>query len=324
MQSHAEAVALYGRALAIDAQLAVARNNRSQSLTALGRLEDAWRDAEARYLTPGASALYPHRLDLPVWDGRSPCRLLVHWEQGLGDIIQHLRFLPEAARRAGHCSFECPPPLLSAMQEMAASVTLVPAGSGPPDTTGFDCRAPLLSLPHLMQQRQDELPLPPYLHAPAHKPTQVARTKAGRSIGLVWRASLFDTRRNMSLACVLDLASRLHPSVRFTSLQKDITPEEAALLQQHGCVDAGSGFADFGDTAAAILGVDAVMTVDTSVAHLSGALGHPTLLMLNHQPAERWMLAGETTPWYPSARLVRRARDESEAQWIGRGLAGVS
>jgi tetratricopeptide (TPR) repeat protein len=133
-QSHAEAVACYDRALAIDAQLAIARNNRSQSLTALGRLEEAWRDAEARYLTPGATSLYPHRLALPVWDGRSACRLLVHWEQGLGDIIQHLRFLPEAARRAGQCSFECPPPLLSVAQGLAGSLTLIAANSHAPDT----------------------------------------------------------------------------------------------------------------------------------------------------------------------------------------------
>jgi tetratricopeptide (TPR) repeat protein len=324
-QAHADAVAWYDKALAIDGELAIARNNRSQSLTALGRLQEAWRDAEARYRTPGARALYPHRLLLPLWDGRADCRLLVHWEQGLGDILQHLRFLPEAARRAGQCSFECPPPLLPVMQGMAGSVSLIPATNVPPDTGPFDFRAPLLSLPYLLQQDPDALPKPPYLQAPEGRAAQVSHAPGdGPRIGVVWRASLFDTRRNLSLASLLDLAARLLPSVRLVSLQKDVTPEEAALLASHGVQDAGSAFADFGDTAAAIRAVDAVVTVDTSVAHLAGALAHPMLLMLNHQPAERWMLTGETTPWYPSAILVRRAEGETEADWIGRGLARVA
>jgi tetratricopeptide (TPR) repeat protein len=327
-QSHAEAVACYDQALAIDAQLAIARNNRSQSLTALGRLEEAWRDAEARYLTPGATSLYPHRLDLPVWDGRSACRLLVHWEQGLGDIIQHLRFLPEAARRAGQCSFECPPPLLSVAQGLAGSLTLIAANSHAPDTGAFDCHAPLLSLPYLLQHTPKSLPPPPYLQPPPAPVPHVlddteSAQKNGSRIGLVWRASVFDTRRNLSLACLLELASHAVPSVQFVSLQKDVTRDEAVLLRKYGCLDAGSGVADFGDTALVIRELDAVISVDTSVAHLAGALAHPTLLMLNHQPAERWMLTGHTSPWYPTALLVRRAHDEPESDWIGRALTCI-
>lgn len=324
-QDHAGAVACYDRALAIDATLAVARNNRSLSLTALGRLEEAWRDAESRYRTPGAPALYPHRLDLPPWDGRSACRLLVHWEQGLGDIIQHLRFLPGAAQRAGHCTFECPPPLLPVVQGLAGAVRMVPATERAPDTAGFDCRAALLSLPHLLGHTGRTLPAPPYLQAPVTQaaPAWAVPAAPGLRLGLVWRASLFDTRRNAPLQVLLAQAARLLPTARWVSLQKDPTAEEAALLRAHGCAEAGSGFGDFGDTAAAIRSLDAVVTVDTSVAHLSGALDHPTLLLLNHEPAERWMLAGDTTPWYPSARLLRRAPQEPQADWIARALAAV-
>jgi tetratricopeptide (TPR) repeat protein len=324
-QDHAGAVACYDRALALDATQAVARNNRSLSLTALGRLEDAWRDAESRYETPGADALYPHRLDLPPWDGRSACRLLVHWEQGLGDIIQHLRFLPGAAQRAGQCTFECPPPLLPVVQGMAGAVRLVAATERAPDTTGFDRRVGLLSLPHLLGHTARTLPAPPYLQAPVPRETLAcaARAAPGLRLGLVWRASLFDTRRNAPLEVLLAQAARLLPTAQWVSLQKDPTADEAALLRAHGCVDAGAGFGDFGDTAIAIRSLDAVVTVDTSVAHLSGALDHPTLLLLNHGPAERWMLEGDTTPWYPSVRLLRRAPQEPQADWIARALAAV-
>jgi tetratricopeptide (TPR) repeat protein len=323
-QAHAEAVVYYDKALTIDPALAIARNNRSQSLTALGRMEEAWRDAEARYLTPGAALLYPHRLDLPLWDGHSACRLLVHWEQGLGDIIQHLRFLPEAARRSGNCSFECPPPLLSLVRSVGGSIELIAANNNAPDTTTFDCCAPLLSLPYLLKYTQKSLPLPPYLQAtPANVPhslENVEPTQYDLKIGLVWRASVFDTRRSMSLASLLERAAHLLPSVQLISLQKDANRDERFLLDTYRCLDAGSGFADFCDTATAIFGLDATISVDTSVAHLSGALAHPTLLMLNHQHAERWLLTGDASPWYPSVFIVRRRHGEHEGDWIARAL----
>ena len=303
---HAEAVAYYRRALAADPCLAVAHNNLSLSLTALGELQEAWREAEWRYELPEARTYYPRGKLGPRWDGAAlgERRLLVHWEQGYGDIIQHLRFLPPLAARAARFVFECPPPLLRlATAALGAEHVVESRAELPP----FDFCAPLLSLPLLLGASARALPVPPYLAAYAAVAARLRQRWSGgarRLLGVAWRSSTFDPKRDIELAALLALAGE---SVRLVSLQKEASAAERALLGARGAIEAGSDFADFFDTATAIAALDAVLTVDTSVAHLAGALGRPGWVLLSEPAAVRWMLDRADTPWYPSMRLLRRA-----------------
>jgi tetratricopeptide (TPR) repeat protein len=328
--AHDEALRCYDQAIAQDGGLLVARNNRAQSLIALGRLEEAWRDSESRFELPHAATLYPHRLALPRWDGRPGARVLVHWEQGFGDIIQHLRFLPAAAERAGAngaVAFECPPPLAALVRRMQGAPSLIVAGNAAPDPTGFDCQAPLLSLPHLLGTKAGALPPTPYLRADAIRAAGLRTAWSGgsgdRLTGIVWRASAFDARRSLALADLLETFTFAPDGGRhrLVSLQKDLSEAERALLAQAGAIDAGSGFDSFDDTAAALFAVNNVVCVDTAVAHLAGALARPTLLLLNEPAAVRWETRREDSPWYASLRLLRKGGEDDWRGLLARAAA---
>jgi hypothetical protein len=330
--AHAEAIPQYDMALAQDppqsgvapepAQAAIAHNNRAQSLFALGRMAEAWADAEWRYRAPAAEALYPHRIALPRWQGeslRGP--LLVHWEQGFGDIIQHLRFLPLVAERAEFV-FECPPPLLRLARRLLPERRVVEARATAPDVTGFAAYVPLASLPHVLGLSEHTLPRAPYLggqptpaitaQLTAQRPRGAPEAgRIGVRIGVVWRASAFDVQRNAALADVAPLASL---GTRLVSLQKDASAEESAALEAMSAVNAAPALADFAATADWLAALDAVVTVDTSVAHLAGAMGKPAWVLLNEPAAVRWMLERSDSPWYPSLRLLRKP---AGAPWSG-------
>ena len=293
---HAEALGHYDQALLLDMTSAITHANRALSLEALGRLEEAWTESEWRYSIPTATSFYPYRYTKPKWKG-DPLRgrtLLVHREQGLGDVIQYLRFLPLLARLDGRVKFECPTPLLPLVSSMPG-LEAIPAQSRPVPQELFDCWLPLLSLPHVLKFKAAELAATcPY----------VPRNRCGE-IGLVWSGSSFDETRNAALSDFLPL---LNLNARLVSLQKDVVESEQQQLSEHGMENAGFTFRHFGDTRDAILALDAVVTVDTAVAHLAGALAKPTWLLLNEPAAVRWMMNRADSPWYPTMR-IRRRRD---------------
>jgi hypothetical protein len=311
---HPRAVAYYDAALAQDPELAVAHNNRAQSLFAMGRTLEAWREAEWRYAAPGADALYPHRPALPRWQGEAlPGRLLVHWEQGYGDIIQHLRFLPLLRGRVAAFAFECPPPLLRLAARLLAPEHLLEAQATAATNAGFAAYVPLLSLPHALGLPAEPLPPPPYLHGDGGRAHELRSrwAKPGvRLVGIAWRGSDFDASRNASLQ---DFAELSGADVRLVSLQKYVDARESALLADLGAVAAAGELDDFAATADAIAALDLVVSVDTAVAHLAGALDKPTCLLLNEPAAVRWMLGRGDTPWYPSTRLLRKS---GSAPWV--------
>jgi ADP-heptose:LPS heptosyltransferase len=129
-------------------------------------------------------------------------------------------------------------------------------------------------------------------------------------IGIVWRAGALDTSRSVPLEWLLNCAARLSPAVQLVSLQREVEASEKTLLQQYGCIEAGTRFLDFDDTAAAIAALDATITVDTAVAHLAGALGFPTYLLLNEPADVRWMVDRKDTPWYSRMHLLRKNAQE--------------
>jgi len=303
---HAEALEHYDQALLLDATSTTAHANRALSLEALGQLEEAWKESEWRYAIPTATAFYPYRYTRPKWKGETlqGRTLLVHREQGLGDVIQYLRFLPLLARFDGRVSFECPTsvlPLVSAM----SGVEAIPARSRPVAEDTFDCYIPLLSLPHVLDFRAADLPAtcPYVLATPSGDSSFSARWGNGLKIGLIWSGSAFDRTRNADLAHFLPL---LDLNAKLVSLQRQVAQDEEQQLSDHGIENAGSAFRHFGDTRDAILALDAVVTVDTAVAHLAGALAKPTWLLLNEPAAVRWMMHRADSPWYPTMRIRRK------------------
>lgn len=307
---HAEALELYDQALLLDATSAIAHANRALSLEALGQLEEAWKESEWRYAIPTATSFYPYRYTKPKWKGE-PLQgraVLVHREQGFGDVIQYLRFLPLLARLDGRVSFECPALLLPLVSSMPG-VEAIPAESRPVAEETFDCYVPLLSLPHVLEFRAADLPaMCPYVPAnPSDENGFSARWGSGLKIGFIWSGSAFDRTRNADLADFLPL---LDLNARLVSLQREIAQSEERQLSEHGLEDAGSAFRHFGDTRDAILALDAVVTVDTAVAHLAGALAKPTWLLLNEPAAVRWMMNRADSPWYPTMRIHRKRDGE--------------
>jgi hypothetical protein len=190
-----------------------------------------------------------------------------------------------------------------------SGVEAIPAQLHPVPEEMFDCYVPLLSLPHLLGFSAAELPATcPYVPAtPSGENDFSARWGDGLKIGFVWSGSAFDPARNAALADFLPLVG---PNARLVSLQKDVAEDEERQLSEHGIESAGRAFRHFGDTRDAIVALDAVVTVDTAVAHLAGALAKPTWLLLNEPAAVRWMMNRADSPWYPTIRIRRRRHGE--------------
>ena len=270
----------------------------------------AWADYEARWhmrwATPGAA----RHLRWPLWDG-SPLagrRLLITQEQGLGDMLQMLRVMPLLAREASEVLVEVPQtlrPLLGAMPPNVRCVELAQAQA--------DVVCTVMSLPGLLRMRPDTVPSEvPYLAtSPATRSRWAARiAPQGRlRVGLVWSGNprqVDDRRRSIPLSLLRGLETA---GVEFFALQPQVRPADQATLDAWPELrNLGPAFADFGETAGAIEALDLVITVDTSVAHLAGALGRPTWILLSFRPDWRWLVGRSDSPWYPTARLFRQPR----------------
>lgn len=297
------------RALAIAPHDPVLHYNHSLLMHLLGRTEEAWPGWEQRFR---AGAVPPRSFAEPQWQGDDlrDRTLLVHAEQGLGDVIQFCRYLPVIK---GDVVFEAPPKLVRLLSHNPAMPRMIPVGEKLPH---FDVVVPLLSLPARMRTS----PLrPPYLSA---EPDRVARWRQhlgteGFRIGINWQGFSGrheDRGRSLPLAHFAPLAAL--PGVRLISLQRGEGEEQIARcpfpLETLPALDAGPDA--FIDTAAVMMTLDLVVTSDTAVAHLAGALGRPVWVALRRVPDWRWMLDRSDTPWYPSMTLFRQQRD---GDWNG-------
>ena len=264
-------------------------------------------------------ALMEHRLDQPGfitpvrayreprWDGAPfPGRtLLLHWEQGFGDTLMFIRYAAAAKARGGRVVVLAPAPLV----RLLATAPGVDEVVGPQDPLpAFELQCSLFSLPHLFGTRLDTVPAPiPYLAAPERADPGLeailARPGPGRKVGLVWAGN--PENRNDGLRSIpLDLLGALAdvPGVAWHSFQF----EAATMPSLPGLVEFGPLLKGFSSTAYALRHMDLVITVDTVVAHLAGALGIPTFLLLSHTHDWRWMLDRADSPWYPTLRLYRQ------------------
>ena len=262
---------------------------------ARGFAEYEWRKQHARYRLD-----FP-TLSAPVWDGSDPAgkTILIRAEQGLGDAIQFARYLPQIHAAGGHPVLLCSPALVPLLGSMAGVQVVAPEQTMP----AYDMCVDQASLPHIMRTSLDTIPAPfGYLHADLDRVARWReRLPAGQKVGVVFTGNPrhpADRQRSISLDLVSSLP-RL-PGLTFINLH------HGATARGLGLPDWTPWLTDYAETAALIENLDLVVTVDTSVAHLAGALGKPTWVLLPHAPDWRWLLGRTDSPWYHSVRLFRQ------------------
>jgi tetratricopeptide (TPR) repeat protein len=314
---HAEALACYDRAIALDPQCHEAWFNKACVKLVLGEYAEGWSLFERRRQTLQYRVM--RVFAEPLWLGETPLAgktILLHPEEGLGDTLQFCRYVPAVAALGAEVILQAQPALLPLLSTLAGSPRLVRWGAEPPR---FDLHCPLMSLPHALRQVVDGIPAPAsYLAAdPVKTATWRERLGArqGLRVGLAWSGStthVHDSQRSLPLAALRPL---LRQGVEFHALHKEIRAADRSVLPQlEGLTTHEQALADFSDTAALVEQMDLVLTVDTSVAHLAGALGKPVWIMLPFAPDFRWLLDREDSPWYPRARLFRQG---ARGDWSG-------
>ena len=309
-----EAIAAYREAVRFNPENADAHFNLSMALLLTGNFREGWEKFEWRWRT---GRLRPRPLAQPPWDGSAlhGRTILLHAEAGLGDTLQFIRYAPLVAGHGGRVIVECQPPLKRLLTRMNENIPVFARGEPLPT---FDVHCPLLSLPWLLGTTLETIPANiPYLAAdPDDVNTWQARLGPDDrlKVGLVWSGDprkydpecrRVDQRRSFPLAIYAPLAPIA--GVQFYSLQKG----EAAQQARHPpdgmvLVDHTEALHDFADTAALIANLDLVISVDTSVAHLAGALGKPVWLLSRYNGCWRWLTDRSDTPWYPTMRVFRQ------------------
>ena len=299
-----EAVASYSGAIQRHPKHAEANWNLSLANLLLGHFTEGWQGYDWRLRQISAR---PQSFSVPLWTGTTTpsARILVHAEQGFGDTLQFARYAAMVKERCGFLIFQCQLPLVRVLYSVAGIDQVVARGT---DLPAFDFHVPLLSLPGIFSTVEETIPASvPYIAPPASlkaKWRERIPVSADLGVGLVWAGNPdHKNDRNRSVppevfATLLNL-----PGIRFYSLQKD--------LPLAGTVPLGLEFTDFADTAAAIYNLDLIISVDTSVAHLAGAMNKPVWTLLPFNPDWRWMLTRNNTPWYPSMRLFRQTEPKS-------------
>jgi hypothetical protein len=281
------------------------------NLLKAGKLQQGFREYEARW---GASEQHnaPREFGVEQWTGDDLAgrRILIYAEQGLGDTIQFARYLPLVARKGGRIILQCQAQLVQLLRQFPEIEQIVPAGEALPP---IDTHCALMTLPAVFQTDLATIPSDvPYLRPdPArvqHWKQRIAKVDRKFKIGLNWAGNpdqKGDRHRSTSLGTFAPLAAV--PNVAFISLHKGVAAQQAKKppARLH-LVDWTAELADFADTAALIANLDLVITTDTSVPHLAGALGKPVWTLLCFVPEWRWLLGWDDSPWYPTMRLFRQ------------------
>jgi len=302
----------YRKAVIIRPDYAEARFNLATVQLLRGQFSEGWEGYEWRFRRRHWQQTYPFRFSKPRWEGDPfPGKTVyVHSEQGMGDILQFVRYLPLVKARGGRVIFETISPMTALCKRMTAIDHVLAPPPGGKHQIDFDYYIPLLSLPRVFQTELDSIPNQvPYLHAdPADVRRWQPRIRSdGLRIGLVWAGTATDPRRACPLGWFTPL-TRIK-DVHFYGLQKGISAEQIeveGLPKGMRLINLGQAFQDFADTAAVVELLDLVISIDTSVAHLAGAMGKPVWILLPAVPDWRWLLDRGDSPWYPTARLFRQ------------------
>ena len=316
-----EAMGIYRHVRAIDPGNADAMWNSALLCLLTGDFAAGWAEREIRWQAHMRPP-YPH-FTQPKWCGTQDIEgrtVLLYAEEGNGDTIQFVRYAPDLAARGARVILAVQDALQPLLTGLPGVSLCIPRSSPLPP---FDLHCPICSLPFAFGTRLETIPsVTPYLPPPAQARLQSwerrLRERLGPErtcrVGLVWSGNPNhgnDRNRSVPLRTLLRL---LDLDAAFVSLQKDARPEDQAILEQEGIVDLTAGLSDFAETAALVSCLDVVITVDTSIAHLAGALARPVWIMLPYSPDFRWLLDRDDSPWYPTARLFRQAasRDWNE------------
>jgi tetratricopeptide (TPR) repeat protein len=302
-----EALESFERAIALMPQPAEAHWNKALLHLSHGDYEQGWPGYEWRWRRAGAAV---RGFAQPQWRGEDLTgkTILLHAEQGFGDVIQFARYVPMVAALGARIILEAPDalmPLLASLDGLSATVT-----RGAP-LPAFDLHCPLLSLAGAFGTTLATIPAAiPYLRVPDDRMTAwralLPRTDRLR-VGLVWSGKPShnnDHNRSIPLSQLVPLLGM--PGIIFISLQRDVRDADRPALESSPLLRLDERLADFADTAAAIAQCDLVIAVDTAVAHLAGALGRPVWLLLPHAGDWRWLMDRDDSPWYASARLFRQ------------------
>jgi len=316
-----EALDSYHRAVELKPDFADGHLNLSLCRLLMGDFARGWEGFEWRWQSVQLESR--RSFPQPLWLGAQPLQgktILLHSEQGLGDALQFCRYASAASAAGARVILEVPKPLTALLANLSGVAQVVEKGSALPP---FDFHCPLLSLP--LAFKTDATTIPSFTSYVGSSPGKVTawRTKLGERtkprVGLAWRGSaLHKNDRNRSIA-LGDLVDQLPPKFQYVSLQKETTDvDEEILGSRRDILHFGEQLADFTDTAALCELMDVVISVDTSVAHLAGAMGRPVWILLTFIPDWRWLLDREDSPWYPSARLFRQERNWDWAGAIDR------
>lgn len=324
---HGEASAAFAAAASAKKNYVDAEVNRAIALLAAGDYPAGFAAYEARWRRKASP---PRGFPAPPWKGEAlgGRTILLHTEQGLGDAIQFARFVPEVARRGGRVVVECQPELLRLFAGLKGVAATVPRFSPPPPV---QCEAPLMSLPALLGARLETLAGAPYL---APHPEIFRRFAEGfrgvargrLKVGLVWAGNpKHGNDRRRSIAPEMFGRFAAIPGVAFFSLQKGRAEK---LPPELGAVDVAPALDDLADASAALAALDLVVSVDTALAHLAGAIGRRALVLLPAAADWRWLDGRDDTPWYASLRLFRQDRDrpgdwERVLDRVGETLRGM-
>ena len=319
-----EGIATLRRAIALAPHHANARSGLGILLLMRGDLAEGWDEYEWRLRsTERKGPRFPEN----PWQGENLAgkHIYVQAEQGFGDTLQFARYMPLLAARAGKVTLRVHQQLLRLLRDSLPGITVLGDRGDP---TPYQCDAVLLSLPRLFKTRLETIPaevpyLRPSVAAAQHWKARLAKME-GLKVGVVWAGNpdhVNDSRRSLDLTRLAPLFAV--PDTSFVSLQygprtADLKKLKKGKAGKIAIPDLSSEFEDFVDTAAAINALDLVITVDTSVAHVAGAVGKPVWVLLPWVTDWRWLLDRADNPWYPTMRLFRQKKGEDWAEIISR------
>jgi tetratricopeptide (TPR) repeat protein len=311
LNRHVEAIASFDRALALDPNHADAHFNKALSLLAIGDYRQGLPEYEWRWKRSGAPV--PQNFGRPLWRGEYPLQhrtILLHAEQGIGDTIQFVRYAILLVRSGAKVILEVHRPLEPLLSRLEGCESVIALGETRP---AYDVHCPLGTLPLAFKTEAATVPADiPYLFADA---SRISRWRlrldalGARRVALVWAGNINhpnDRNRSIPLANLRALWSGV--AAEFFSLQRDLRTGDKEILAASPVLHLGEELADFDDTAAVLALCDLVITVDTSVAHLAAAMGRPVWVLLPFFSDWRWTATGDSSPWYPAARLFRQSR----------------